>query len=219
VGSETVTSVTQASGGAAAGAGVLGSPYAITPSAATGINGFLAANYNITYNAGALTVNPLVAVLSGARPYDGTASAAAGILMVANIVGSDDVNLASGSGTLASGAVGTNAITSLGTLALGGTTAPDYTLSGASGSVVVSNPHTPFTILSAKLDNTHTNLVIVYQTVPGVVYQMLSSPSITAHLNTWTNEGPQVTAVGTLTTNIVTTTGGSTKSYAVQDVQ
>jgi autotransporter-associated beta strand protein len=220
VGSETVTSVTQASGGAAAGAGVSGSPYAITPSAAVGNNGFLAANYNITYNAGALTVNPLVALLTGMRPYDGTASAAAGILMVANVVGSDDVNLASGSGTLASGAVGTNAITSLGTLALGGTTAPDYTLSGATGSVVVSNPHTPFSILSSKLDNTHTNLVIVYQTVPGVVYQMLSSPSITALLNTWTNEGPQVTAVGTLTTNVVPVDPtGVIKSYVVQDVR
>ncbi len=219
VGSETVTSVTQTSGGAAAGAGVGGSPYAITPSAALGANGFLAANYNIAYNNGALTVDPLTAVLSGARPYDGTASATFGILTVANVVGSDDVNLASGGGTLASSAVGTNAIVSVGSLVLGGTTAPDYTLVGATGSVVVSNPHTPFTITSSAFDHVGTNIVIVYQTVPGVVYQVLSSPVVTAPLNTWTNEGSTVTATDVLTTNVIPASTTGTKTYIVKDVQ
>ena len=208
-----------ASGGTAATDPVSGSPYTITPSAAVGINGFLAGNYAITYGTNALTVNPLVAVLTGTRPYDGTTAAAFGILSVANVVGSDDVSVASGSGTLASAAVGTNNIASFGTLALGGTTGPNYTLAGASGSVIVTNPHTPFTITSSTFDHVGTNIAIVYQSVPGVVYQVLSSPSAAAALNTWTNEGSTVTAAGTLTTNIIPASTGGTKTYIVKDVQ
>ena len=56
--SDTVTSATLTSSGAAATAGVTGSPYAIIPSAAagTGLN-----NYSITYVNGTLTVNQGVA--------------------------------------------------------------------------------------------------------------------------------------------------------------
>ena len=55
VGSDSVTSVTLASAGAAANASVNGSPYDITPSAAIG-NGLT--NYNISYVDGSLAVNP-----------------------------------------------------------------------------------------------------------------------------------------------------------------
>ena len=55
VNGDTVTSVTLTSAGAAATADVAGSPYEIAPSAAVGIG---MGNYSITYNAGALTVNP-----------------------------------------------------------------------------------------------------------------------------------------------------------------
>jgi hypothetical protein len=54
VNSDTVDHVTLTSAGAAAGAPVLGSPYSIVPSAATGTG---VANYAITYINGALTVN------------------------------------------------------------------------------------------------------------------------------------------------------------------
>ena len=217
---ETVTAVVlSASGGTNGTDPVSGSPYVITPSAATGANGFLAANYSITYLTNSLTLNPLVAVLTGTRPYDGTTAAAFGILSVANVVGSDDVNVASGSGTLASAAVGTNAIASVGTLALGGTTAPNYTLSGASGSVIVTNPHTPFTITSSTFNHVGTNIAIVYQSVPGVVYQVLSSPNAAAALNTWTNEGSAVTATDVFTTNVIPASTSGTKVYIVKDVQ
>jgi hypothetical protein len=63
VGSETVGSVTLASAGAPADAGVGGSPYSITPSAATG-GTFTAANYTITYSAGSLTVGRKAASVS-----------------------------------------------------------------------------------------------------------------------------------------------------------
>ena len=55
LGTDTVTSVTLASPGAAAAATVAGSPYAITPSAAVGSG---LGNYAITYVDGALTVDP-----------------------------------------------------------------------------------------------------------------------------------------------------------------
>jgi hypothetical protein len=55
---ETVSAVTLASAGAAATAGVAGSPYAIVASNATGGGTFAASNYAITYVDGQLTVNP-----------------------------------------------------------------------------------------------------------------------------------------------------------------
>ena len=54
--SDSVTSVSLASAGAAATAGVVGSPYAITSSAAVGTG---LGNYNITYHDGHLTVHAI----------------------------------------------------------------------------------------------------------------------------------------------------------------
>ena len=111
--------------------------YAINGSGLTANNG----NYTFvqaTANAAALTINALPVNLTGTRSYDGTTTVAAGILSVANKVGGDNVTVASGNGTLAGANVGSEAITSFGTLALGGTAAGNYTLSGASGSVNVT---------------------------------------------------------------------------------
>jgi hypothetical protein len=60
---ETIGSVTLASAGAAASAGVTGSPYALTPSAATG-GSFDPANYALTYGSGLLTVTPRPVTIS-----------------------------------------------------------------------------------------------------------------------------------------------------------
>jgi O-glycosyl hydrolase len=111
--------------------------YAINGSGLTANNG----NYafvQAALNATALTINALAVNLTGSRPYDGTTTAAAGILSVANKVGSDNVTVAAGSGTLAGATVGSQAITSLGTLALGGTAAGSYTLAGAGGAVNIT---------------------------------------------------------------------------------
>jgi hypothetical protein len=197
---ETVTAVTMtASGGTAATDAVSSSPYTITPSAATGTNGFLAANYNISYIGNSLTVSPLPVVLTGTRPYDGTAAAAFGILSVANKIGSDEVYVASGSATQSSASVGTNVITSFASLTLGGTTASNYTLAGASGAVVVTNPHEPFSIATPYIDNTGTNLVLIWNSIPGLTYQVRGSTD----LNIWTNVGDPINATDTQTTNTV----------------
>jgi hypothetical protein len=101
-----------------------------------------------------INVEPLPVTLTGTRPYDGTAIAASTILSVANRVGSDVVNVASGSATLAGAAVGSEAIIS-GTLALGGAQAANYTLVGASGSVSITVA--PLTIGSLSLPNAAAN--------------------------------------------------------------
>jgi hypothetical protein len=83
------------------------------------------------------TINPLAVTLSGSRVYDGTTTAAASILTVSNLVGSDNLTL-SGSAVLASAQAGDEAISSLSGLSLGGTSESNYTLKGATGSVSIT---------------------------------------------------------------------------------
>lgn len=66
VNGETVGSVTETSAGTPASAPVLGSPYPITPSAATG-GTFAASNYTISYVNGALTVAPAPMIITAAN--------------------------------------------------------------------------------------------------------------------------------------------------------
>lgn len=146
--SETIGSVTiTASGGTATTDGA--NTYALVPSAATG-GTFNTGDYSITYTNGTLTVNPLAVSLTGTRAYDGTTNAAFGILSVANIVGSDSVTVASGSGGLAGANVGSRAITSFGGLALGGTRATNYALTSASGSVAITQAVTSIAVSSSE---------------------------------------------------------------------
>jgi hypothetical protein len=95
-------------------------------------------DYAVTLQSATGTIKPLAVTLAGSRTYDGTATAAASILKVSNAIGSDTVNVASGSATLAGKNVGSQAITSLGTLALSNNAAGDYTLTGATGSVTIT---------------------------------------------------------------------------------
>jgi hypothetical protein len=66
VNGETVGSVSGASAGGAASSSVLGSPYVIVPSNATG-GSFLPSNYVITYVNGLLTVNPATLIITAAN--------------------------------------------------------------------------------------------------------------------------------------------------------
>jgi hypothetical protein len=150
--------------------------------------GLAANNGNYTFvqaagNATALTINTLPVNLTGTRSYDGTTMAAAGILSVANRVGSDNVTVASGSGTLAGANVGSEAITSFGTLSLGGTAAGNYTLAGASGSV---------NITVSALALTVTNLLAVDKVYDGTTNATLDA---TAAGLTGVLDGDDVTLV------------------------
>jgi hypothetical protein len=95
-------------------------------------------------------VNPLAVKLSGSRPYDGTTAAAAGILSIANLVGSDKVTL-SGTATLAGTGAGPVAISSVAGLQLGGSAAANYTVTGASGSVTIIVG--PLTVVDAGFEH------------------------------------------------------------------
>jgi hypothetical protein len=76
--SETIGSVTLTSAGSSATATVAGSPYAITPSAATG-GTFDIDNYSVTYEDGSITVNIKTIAVSGIiannKIHDGTTTA------------------------------------------------------------------------------------------------------------------------------------------------
>jgi hypothetical protein len=162
------------------------------------LGGTAATNYTLTGASGSVTVNPLPLILTGTRAYDGTATAAFGILSVVNAVGSDDVYLASGSAILAGASIGPDAITSPGSLALGGLTAGNYTLTGVSGTVTITNPYIPFSITSSSLDITGTNFVVCWHSVPGIVYNVLTNTSVNTP-QSWAVAGGPITATNTNT--------------------
>jgi hypothetical protein len=103
------------------------------------IAGADAGNYNLTNStasaAANITAKPVN--MTGGRPFDGTALASFGILSVSNTIGADNVIVLSGVGNLAAAAVGIQPLTSVGSLALGGSDATNYTTSGATGTVVI----------------------------------------------------------------------------------
>jgi hypothetical protein len=103
-----------------------------TPSAAD-VADFATATATVKIN-----VNPLPVNLTGTRAYNATTTVASTILSVANPVGSDAVTVASGSATLAAATVGSESITSVGSLVLGGAQAASYTLTGSIGSVTIT---------------------------------------------------------------------------------
>jgi len=197
----TVTLTVSANGGAATAAA---GTYTITPSAATG-GSAAQGNYAITYITNALKVNPLAVTLKGSRPYDGTATAQAAILTI--VTNYDGANLTlSGSATLAGPGVGVQSITQFTGLTLGGSAAGNYTLTGASGTVTISNPQTPFSITSSSVSTVGTNIVVCWQSVPGVVYDVLTNASL-APPQSWTVAGSPISATGTNT--CITLPGGT----------
>jgi hypothetical protein len=137
---DVVNSVTLTSAGAAANAGVIGSPYAITPSAAVGTG---LGNYAITYAVGHLTINPKALTITANNrvktygdvvTFAGTEFTPNG-LVLAETVGS--VTLAS-AGALATAAVSGSPYTITASAATGGTfTAGNYAITYAPGALTV----------------------------------------------------------------------------------
>ena len=164
VGGQTVGSVTLTSAGAASTASVAGGPYSIVPSAATG-GTFNAANYQISYVNGSLTVTPasLTALLASivgnpSKVYDGSSTA---VLTSANysltgFVGSDSANITQTVGQYDSANAGTRTVTAtLGAgnfVALGSTNLSNYSLpTSASGSGTIT-PR-PLTVIGITANN------------------------------------------------------------------
>jgi autotransporter-associated beta strand protein len=144
--SETIGSVTLAvsSGGDGANAAVAGSPYTITPSAATG-GTFNPNNYNITYATGNLTVTAasLTVTATGTLTYGEDPSNAVYVASYAPLQGTDDVSVVTGAGNYSTDAtatnyVGTNYIAHI--VDLGTLSSPNYTLvAGADGVLTITN--------------------------------------------------------------------------------
>ena len=110
----------------------------ITSFANLTLGGTSAGDYTLSGATGSVTITPIAVILAGSRVYNGTTTADSPILSVSNAISGDMVDVASGSATLAAKDVGSEAITSFAGLTLGGNTAGDYTLTGATGSVTIT---------------------------------------------------------------------------------
>jgi hypothetical protein len=101
-------------------------------------------NYTMTGASGAVTINPLAVTLAGSRIYDGTTSAAGSILTASNLVAGDTLSF-TGSSTLASKNAGSQSITSFAGLTPSNT---NYTMTGASGTVAISQAPLTFSAVT-----------------------------------------------------------------------
>jgi len=143
VNGDTIGSVTETSPGTVATASVAGSPYAITPSAATG-GSFVPTNYTIAYANGALSVTPIpltVTANSGTKPYGQTYTLAPTAFTDAGLVNGDTVGSVTETspGTVATASVAGSpyAITPSG--AAGGSFTPtNYVIAYVNGALTVT---------------------------------------------------------------------------------
>ena len=151
---QTIGSVNLASSGAVATANVASSPYVITPSNAMG-GTFAPSDYSpISYVNGLLTVNPLPVTITGGRIYDGTTNLAGTLFSATNRLAGDSLTIG-GSATADSANVGTYTVNGLApnslniaNLTLGGASAGNYTLTGASGSGTID--YRPITLTAGS---------------------------------------------------------------------
>jgi hypothetical protein len=125
-------------------------------------------NYNTVSLNVSVAVNPLAVILTGTRAYDGTTNAAFGILSVANTVSNDNVTVVSGSAGLAAATVGTNSITSTNGLTLGGMSHTNYTLTGVSGAVIITQAVSSVALASSENPSRDNGEVAFTATVTGV---------------------------------------------------
>ena len=143
--SETIGTVTLASSGGAATAAVSGSPYTITPSAATG-GSFNANNYTITYYPGNLTVSPTALTITASaqsKTYGTALALGTSAFTSSGLANSETIGAvtltASGSpaGNTATAPVGSYTITP--TAATGGTfNAANYSITYNTGTLTVN---------------------------------------------------------------------------------
>jgi hypothetical protein len=97
------------------------------------------ADYTVTYvpvTTGVIDPRPVI--VTGTRVYDGGTDASSSILTITNVLSGDTVDVAGGTGVVASRNVGNETLTSFGTLTLGGASAGDYTVVGGSGAVTIT---------------------------------------------------------------------------------
>jgi hypothetical protein len=89
-------------------------------------------------------------------------------------------------------------------------TGTNYTLTGASGSVLITNPYNVISN-TASLDITGTNFVVCWASVPGVVYNVLTNTCL-APPQSWAATG---TITATSATTCFTLPGGMSSNVFV----
>ncbi len=192
-------------------------PETITSFSGLTLGGTSAGDYTLIGASGSVTVTPLAVILTGSRSEDGTTTAAASILTVANQVAGDSLTL-SGSATMTSANPGLETITSFAGLTLGGASANNYTLTGASGSVTVNAVPVYITPSTTSLGSNATTLVITgsgFSTTKTHDLVTLSSgtATVTAATATKLTLAVKNMALGTLNASVkVTGTGGGTSA-------
>jgi filamentous hemagglutinin family protein len=190
VAGETVTSVAETSDGSAADVSVAGGPYQIdiTPGSATGTNGFIESNYDITYLPGALSVTPLAisgGITAADKPYDANTSATITGRPLTGVLFNDEVTYTGGSATFDTPTAGVDKpVTGTG-LGLSGTDAGNYTVNDtATTTATITSPDVVVPPDVVDLPETPVELPIVNPPVgpnawPPVVVLPLIPPQLT----------------------------------------
>lgn len=137
-------------------------------------------NYKPSTNILTQLVSPLPVGLTGTRAYDGTTNAAYGILAITNLLGGDSVFPFSGSAGLAGLNTGAQPIVSPNSLTLGGPQAANYTVTGLTGSVLITK--------------TSSSLLLTSSVQPGGWQQ-----PVTFTASVWNNGAPAGDATGSIT--------------------
>jgi filamentous hemagglutinin family protein len=201
--SETLTGANLTSAGAAATAAVNGGTnYTIAINNATGANGFVASNYNITYTNGNLTVNPAPLGIAATGTYSGTTLVTPASYTLTGLVNGETVNsivsvvLNNANANLASRITTIN-------IANGTASMDNYQLNSVTNTAPNTTTTNSFVMAKANVTVTPDNgAIFVGQSLPG---------SYNVSLNGFVNGETALTAAD-LTSGTVTNTATSNSS-------
>ena len=198
---DTIVSVNETSPGTVATANVIGSPYAITPSGATG--SFTASNYNLSYVNGALTVVPIPLIVKAndaTKNYGQTITLPLTAFTTSGLVNGDTV-------------VSVNE-TSPGTVATANVIGSPYAItpSGASGTFTPSNYTLSY--LNGALTVLPIPLVITANDASKIYGQTISFP-ISAFTSSGLVNGDSISSVNETSPGTVATASVAGSPYAI----
>jgi filamentous hemagglutinin family protein len=201
--SETLTSANLTSAGATATAAVNGGTnYTIAINNATGANGFVASNYNITYANGNLTVNPAPLGIAATGTYSGTTLVNPSSYTLTGLVNGETVNSI---GSVVLNNANTNLASRITTINIANGTASmaNYQLNSVTNTAPNTTTTNSFVMAKANVTVTPDNgAIFVGQSLPG---------SYNVSLNGFVNGEAALTAAG-LTAGTVTNAATSNSS-------
>lgn len=201
--SETLTGANLTSAGVAATAAVNGGTnYTIAINNATGANGFVASNYNITYTSGNLTVNPAPLGIAATGTYSGTTLVTPASYTLTGLVNGETVNSI---GSVVLNNANTNLASRVTTINIANGTASmaNYQLNSVTNTAPNTTTTNSFVMAKANVTVTPDNgAIFVGQSLPG---------SYNVSLNGFVNGETALTAAG-LTAGTVTNAATSNSS-------